>query len=413
MAADAPEVAIVGGGAAGLATAVFLARERPGTSITVLDGARTLGAKILISGGGRCNVTNRSVGPADFNGGPARFVSRVLHGLPVPDTVAFFGRLGVPLHEERWGKLFPDSNRARDVLEALTGACREAGVRLVTSARVTEVRRVADAFELETSGGRARARCLVLATGGLSVPRTGSDGVGYQLARALGHSIAPTTPALVPLLLDGDLHEGLAGVSHEVRAQVAVARAKPRHFQGPMLWTHHGVSGPAVLDASRHVLRHRLEGRSPILSVGLVPEEPAAVGAWLKDAARTRPRAAVASVLGERLPASLGSRLAALAAADGVTMATLSRDTRRALVRLLTTLELPVRDSRGYDHAEVTAGGVALPEIDPATMASRLCPGLFLVGEILDVDGRLGGFNFQWAWASARAAARGIAASLA
>jgi hypothetical protein len=274
------------------------------------------------------------------------------------------------------------------------------------------VRRVPDAFELDTSGVGARARCLVLATGGLSVPRTGSDGFGYQLARMLGHSIVPTTPALVPLLLEGHLHEGLAGVSHEVRAQVAVAGAKPRQFQGPMIWTHHGVSGPAVLDASRHVLRHRLEGHSPILSAALVPEDPAAADAWLLDAARTRPRAAVASILGERLPASLAGRLAVLAVADDVTMATLSRDTRRRLARLLTALVLPVQDSRGYDHAEVTAGGVALAEVDPATMTSRLCPGLFFVGEILDVDGRLGGFNFQWAWASARAAARGLAGSL-
>ncbi len=244
------------------------------------------------------------------------------------------------------------------------------------------------------------------------MPRTGSDGHGYRLAQGLGHSIVPTTPALVPLLLDGDLHEGLAGVSHEVHAHVAAPGARSRGFDGPLVWTHHGVSGPAVLDASRHFLRHRLEGRSPTLSLGLTPGDIGAVDDWLLDAARTRPRAVVARVLSERVPASLAERLATLADARALTMATLSRETRRLLARQLTGLVLPVRDSRGYDHAEATAGGVALTEIDPSTMASRLCPGLFLAGELLDVDGRLGGFNFQWAWASARAAARGIAGSL-
>ena len=235
---------------------------------------------------------------------------------------------------------------------------------------------------------------------GRSLPRTGSDGHGYDLARSLGHSIVPTTPALVPLLLDGDVHDGLAGVAHEVRATVTAGRDR-RGFDGPMLWTHVGVSGPAILDASRHWLRHALEGTGARVSIQSTPGEFADLERWIIDAACTNPRATAPSLLSQRLPAAIAERVSRTAGADSVPLASLDWPRRRALVHALTDLPLPVRDSRGYDHAEATAGGVALTEVDAATMASRTCPGLFLIGEMLDVDGRLGGFNFQWAWSSA------------
>jgi predicted Rossmann fold flavoprotein len=314
----------------------------------------------------------------------------------------------VSLHEERWGKLFPDSNRARTVLDALVAEAAARGVTFKIGVRVQALARAPGGFRLETTGGTLEARAVVLATGGRSLPRTGSDGHGYVLAQRLGHSLVPTTPALVPLLLDDDLHEGLAGVAVDVALALAAPSARRRVFEGPLLWTHHGVSGPAVLDASRHLLRHRLEGRAPQLAARLVPGDFERVEAWLLGASRARPRANVATVLAEQVPVTLAARIAGRVGAEAHTLATLPRDVRRAVVHGLVALPLAVRDSRGYDHAEVTAGGIALAEIDPATMQSRLCPGLFLVGEILDVDGRLGGFNFQWAWASARAAAYGL-----
>jgi predicted Rossmann fold flavoprotein len=297
------------------------------------------------------------------------------------------------------------------VLDALLAECTARGIELRTSQRVAAIGVVDGHFRIDTSAGAVTARRLVLATGGLSLPRTGSDGRGYAMAASLGHSIVPTTPALVPLILNGDLHDGLAGVSHEVRVRVGVSNGV-RIIEGPMLWTHVGVSGPAILDASRHWLRKVHEGEAASLSLQLIPDPFDAVERWLLDAARARPRATVAATLSERLPASLAARVARLQAAEDITLARLERDTRRGIVHALTDLALPVRESRGYDHAEVTAGGVSLHEVHPETLESRTCAGLYLVGEILDVDGRLGGFNFQWAWSSGRVAGEAAARSL-
>ena len=407
-------IAIVGGGAAGLATAAFAAELAPSARIAVLDGARTLGAKILISGGGRCNVTNREVSERDFNGGSAGAIRRVLRALPVADTIAWFGRLGIPLHEEARGKLFPDSNRARDVLDALVRDVRARGVDLLTGQRVQSVTATRTGFTILTSGGVLESRLVVLATGGLSVPSTGSDGAGYGFARTLGHSIVPTTPALVPLVLAGDAHRSLQGVSHDVQLTLAARGQRPRRFDGPMLWTHFGVSGPAVLDLSRHWLRAPGDGAEATVSAALAPFDGfETADDWLQRQCAERPRATVPTVLGAVLPQSLAQWVATAAeGADGPTMAELPRAVRRTVAQWLSTLPLPVIETRGYTHAEVTAGGVSLAEVDPSSMGSRICPGLFLVGEVLDVDGRLGGFNFQWAWASARAAASGLAAAL-
>jgi hypothetical protein len=408
------DVVVIGAGAAGLAVAIFAARELPGRRIVLLDGARSLGAKILLSGGGRCNVTNREVSERDYCGGRAPVIRRILRALPVPETLAFFEGVGVPLHEESLGKMFPDTNRARTVLEALVGECRACGVEIRNGQRVEHVARSSNGLAVTTAAGTMAARRVVLATGGLSLPKSGSDGAGYRFAQALGHAVVPTTAALVPLLTGDALHEDLGGVSVPVEILLNARHARLCRVRGDLLWTHFGVSGPAVLDASRHWLRARLEDRAPQVHVSFTPgDDFPSVDAWLIALGAARPRRQVDSVLSQRLPAALGR---ALLRQSGVpadaALHSLSRDARRRLVHRLTAWPLPVVDSRGYDHAEVTAGGVSLDEIDPATMQSRVCPGLFLVGEILDVDGRLGGFNFQWAWASARAAARGLAATL-
>ena len=196
------DIVIVGAGAAGLATAIFAARELPAAKIAILDGARAPGAKILVSGGGRCNVSNCEVTETDFNGGTRGAIKRVLRALPVGQTISFFAGLGVTLHEESEGKLFPDSNRARTVLDALLGECRARGIRLLPGHRVNAIVATVEGFEVGTGVGPFRAHRVVLATGGLSLPKSGSDGAGYGLAQRLGHTLVPTTPALVPLGLD-------------------------------------------------------------------------------------------------------------------------------------------------------------------------------------------------------------------
>lgn len=405
------DIVIVGAGAAGLTTAIF-ARQLSGRAVRLVDGAARPGAKILVSGGSRCNVTNAVVTERDYWGGRRTIIRRVLSRLPVPQTIAFFESLAVPLKEEPTAKLFPRSDRSRDVLEALLGAARELGVAIMPSTRVHRVSPAANGFELETSQGPMRATSVVLATGGLSLPKTGSDGGGLTMARALGHSIVPTTPALAPLVLaKPGIHERLSGVAQDLELALRVDGRIAERIAGAMLWTHFGISGPAALDVSRHWLRARLEGHQVALTAHLQNGRPfeTVEAAWTKAAAE-RPRVALQTALAEMLPASVAAALLDSVELDGtIRLAQLTRDGRRALSHALTALPLPVSDSRGYSYAEATAGGVALDEIDPASMESRKCAGLYLVGEMLDVDGRLGGFNFQWAWSSARTAAEGLA----
>ncbi len=411
---DSCDVAIVGAGAAGLATAIFARRASPSLSVMLFDGAAKPGAKILVSGGGRCNVTNAVVAETDFWGGKRTVVRRVLRAFPVAETVGFFRELGVPLHEEAGGKLFPDSNRARDVLDALMSGLGAPGATLQAGTRVHFVTRTAEGFALDTSRGTLLTRRVVLATGGRSLPKTGSDGGGYEMARALGHTLVPPTPALAPLVLEGgtaySIHHGLSGITVDGEVSIWIDGAVAARLSGALLWTHFGVSGPLVLDASRHWARARLEGRPVRLTLNLHPGEGFAdIDARWIAAATSRRRASVRGLLAADLPDAVAlAILGAMGIPLGRTAAELTRDDRRRLVHALTEWPLPVTDTRGYNYAEVTAGGVPITEIDPATMESRVCPGLFLAGEILDVDGRIGGFNFQWAWSSAWLAGRAV-----
>jgi len=408
---DTADVVVIGAGAAGLATAIFTKRQAPALRVVCVDGAARVGAKILVSGGSRCNVTNTDVTERDFWGGPSHIVRSVLRAFPASQAAAFFADLGVRLHEEEDGKLFPDSNKARDVLEALLGALRAAGAELHTGERVTAVTRDEELFIVTSTSRRYRARTVVLATGGRSLPKTGSDGAGYGFARALGHGYVETTPALAPLLLGGNRHAALAGVSHPARLTIRTNDGRATDLDGALLWTHFGASGPVVLNASRHWHRAQLEGRQVEVLLNLCPGERfESLEAWLLDQAAERPRAQVATSLAGKVPTAIAEAWTKEAGLEGVTLSHLTRDSRRRLIHALLATPLEVRDSRGYRFAEVTAGGIPLEEIDPARMESRRCPGLFLVGEILDVDGRLGGFNFQWGWSSAWVAGRAIAA---
>lgn len=414
MPLDTADVVIVGGGAAGLATAAFCARatRRWRRRIVCADSARTVGAKILVSGGSRCNVTNRVVTERDFWGGESRAVKRVLRAFPADRAVELFEALGVALHEEDDGKLFPDTNRARTVLDALLREVERAGAELHCARRVTAVGRASSGFVVETDAHVSYAApVVVLATGGRSLPKTGSDGAGYRFAERLGHGYVETTPALVPLILDDSDHARLAGVSHPAAVSIEADGRRPVRLEGSILWTHFGASGPVMLNASRHWLRAQLEAREPQVLLNLLPGDTYdTVDAWLHESQKERPRASVRAVIASRLPASVADVwIRASGLSSSIAMAHLAREDRRRLVRALIGTSLSVRDSRGYNYAEVTAGGVPLDEINPATMESRVCPGLYLVGEMLDVDGRLGGFNFQWAWSSAWVAAQAIA----
>lgn len=422
------DIAIVGAGAAGLATAIFAAEAgaQQGLTIAVFDGARKPGAKILVSGGGRCNVTNERVTEADYCGGPAPLVKRVLRTFGVEDTLAWMRALGVGLKLEPTGKYFPTTDSARTVLDALLRRMAEVAVRLHAGARVVDVAREGEGFALHLADGTViAARRLVMATGGLALPKSGSDGWGLAAVRRLGHAIIPTTPALVPMVLRAEGAAGLAGRFAELSGlafPLRVATTDPTGrvhaaTTGPLLWTHFGISGPAALDISRHWLRERHDAPdqpAPGLAVGLPEfERPDDADTWLLKQASAAPRRRIASALSDLAPERWALGLVQHASLeDDAPFAAMTREHRRALATAMARLPLNVAGDRGYSFAETTAGGVDLREIDTRTMASRRVPGLYLVGEMIDVDGRLGGFNFQWAWASGFVAGRAVAASL-
>ena len=396
------DVAVVGAGAAGLMAAIQARRSRSDRRVLLLDGARTLGAKILVSGGARCNVTHHEVDETAFAGSSPKAIRKVLRRFGVTETVAFFRDLGVTLKKEETGKLFPTTDRARTVLDALLRAAREAGVEIRHPWRVTALDGAGDGFRLgSVEGGTLLAGRVVMATGGRSLPKSGSDGAGYTLIRGLGHSLTPRIfPGLVPLTLPHDhVLCGLSGLSAPATLEVRTAAGRRLiSFTGSTLCTHFGLSGPAVLDVSRHYIDARLDGAAARLVASWLPGETAE---GLERALRDMGPQTIRRFLGRRLPERLAGALCSDAGVDGgLPGHQLTREARRALVRTLTAMDLPITGDRGFDVAEVTAGGVPLAELDLDTMESRLRPGLWLCGEICDVDGRVGGFNFQWAWAS-------------
>ncbi len=409
------DVVVVGGGAAGLLAA--LAAARGGRRVLVLEAAKDVGRKILVSGGGRCNVLPMEDAPERFvSESPNRLVRRFLDRWPLSSQRTFFeDLLGGTLREEPESKkLFPPSNRAIDVRDALRGAVMAAGGELHAGAPVRNLARAGDALAVRLDGEEEiAAPYVILATGGRSVLAGGADAAGFAWAAALGHLVRPTYPALVPLTGDAPAHHALAGVS--LTARVTAWTEKERaSSSGGFLFTHKGWSGPAILDVSHVVERATLAGASAEVRVcfGFGEEE---WDAALRGAGSSGGSGSLflSSFLSKS--SSLPDRLAGLileeARVPDVKLSGLSREARLRVVETLTAFPLPASGTEGYRTAEVTGGGVALEEVDAGSGRSRLVPGLFLAGEILDAFGPIGGFNFQWAWATGRtageAAARG------
>ncbi len=406
------DIVVIGAGAAGLMAAIHAARARSNASVLVLDGARKLGAKILIAGGGRCNVTHDVVDENAFAGSSRPAIRKVLRRFDVRATTAFFAEIGVELKREETGKLFPTSDDARTVLNALLTEARARGITISHPRRVQALRRGSDGFTIWAGDDDVHAARVVLATGGMSIPKSGSDGFGYSLARALGHTTTPLfTPGLVPLTLPGaHFLCALSGVTLPATLELRGGTGKLLvAFTDSTLLTHFGLSGPSVLDISRHYLHALHADPRAALFVNFLPgTTPATFDAELQSLGRRDVFAHLRTRLPERLARSLCEHARVPAGTRGDQM---KRDARRALTDAVTQLALPVTGSRGYNFAEVTAGGVPLSELRLETMESRVCAGLFLCGEICDVDGRIGGYNFQWAWSSGHIA--GISAARA
>jgi predicted Rossmann fold flavoprotein len=404
------DVLVIGTGAAGLFAATWAGRAardagRP-LSIVAVDGAKKLGAKILVAGGGRCNVTHWRVSEADFAGSTPAAIRKVLRRFTVDDTVAFFREAGVEFKREDTGKFFPVTDSARTILDALVQGAEAAGALLVHPARVEALDAIDQTFRATTSVGPITAHRVILCTGGKSLPKSGSDGGGYRLAQDLGHSLtAPIVPALVPLLLPaGHWITTLSGLTLPTEVSLLAASGKRlASFAGSTLCTHVGLSGPSILDISRHWLIAKAADPTVRLAINWLPGHTAEEVDRLLVATQGR---GPLPLLREHLPDRLAKTLCEQAGAP--TGGDLPRESRKKLVQLVTAAPLEITGDRGFTAAEATAGGVPLSEVKLDTMESRICPGLFFAGEVLDVDGRIGGFNFQWAWSSGFIAGHGV-----
>ena len=401
------DIVIIGAGAAGLFAAIWAGRtavaQGHALSIGAIDGAKKLGAKILVAGGGRCNVTHWQVNAADYAGSSSPAIRNVLSRFSADDTVAFFAAAGVKLKREETGKLFPVSDSARTILAALIQEATRASAQLIHPARATTIIRDGDGFLVTTDARLFCAKKVILCSGGKSLPKSGSDGGGYALATSLGHSLTvPLVPSLVPLVLpEGHWIRELSGLTLPAEVRLCSSSGKRlMECAGSTLCTHFGLSGPSILDISRHWLveQHKnLAAAKPAATLALnwLPGQSAES---LERIILATPGRGALAMLREYLPDRLARKLCELSAAP--THGDIPREARRKLVALVTATPLEIQGDRGFTIAEATAGGVPLGEVRLDTLESRVCPGLFFAGEILDVDGRIGGFNFQWAWAS-------------
>ncbi|WP_153555980.1 BaiN/RdsA family NAD(P)/FAD-dependent oxidoreductase [Roseimaritima sediminicola] len=417
------DIAIVGAGAAGLVAAARAAERADGRRIVLLEKNRKTGAKILMSGGTRCNLTHDcdAEGILAAFGRPGRFLRQALQELTPRDTVAMFNRLGVATKVEATGKVFPQNDRAVEVRDALLADVLRRGVRLRTEAGVRELHRCADGFRLDTAAGPLSARRVIVTSGGRSWPGCGTTGDGYGWLERLGHTIEPTRPALVPLTGGAAWSRQLSGVTLDdvqlgvwqrpeaagATAKKARRKAKPECLRrGGFLFTHQGFSGPAVMDVSRELTIPKGPEQRRLRADFLPDTSDGQLLDWLTAQRQRAGGQNVAGLLAQRLPRRLAAELVQQAAGDAAAqpLAGHSDAALRRLVESVKRCELHVHGSRGFEKAEVTAGGVRLSEVDPRTMQSRLVPGLYIAGEILDLDGWIGGYNFQSAFSTGHVA---------
>ena len=386
------DVVIIGAGAAGLMCALTAAQR--GRDVLLIDHANKAGKKILMSGGGRCNFTNLYVDPSNFFSHNPHFFKSALARYTQWDFIAMVTEHGVPYHEKKLGQLFCD-NRSKDILEMLLEECRRAGVDLRLNTSVHQIERTDGGYRLSTDLGAVAAPSLVVATGGLSIPTLGATGFGYEIARQFGHNVWPTRAGLVPFTITDRLRElcnELSGTSVP-----CVVSCHDQSFRENILFTHRGLSGPAILQISS------FWHPGDTVEINLLCDRDAVE--WLRGRQAARPDSELKTVLGEVFT----RKMAALLADHWSASRPMKQYTPAGLYDLADKLrawQVVPAGTEGYRTAEVTLGGVDTREVSSQTMESLKSPGLYFIGEVLDVSGHLGGFNFQWAWASGHAAAQ-------
>jgi len=384
-------VLIIGAGAAGLMCAI--AAGQRGRRVLVVDHANKVGKKILMSGGGRCNFTNTGGTPANYLSANPHFAKSALARYTPADFIALVEKHRIAYHEKELGQLFCDDS-SKQIVRMLLDECAAAGVTVEANCGVQRVRKTPEGFSVFTAHGEVHAESLVIASGGLSIPSMGASGFGYELARQFGHAVLPTRAGLVPLTLSGkhqEHYQDLAGVA----LPAVETRVGKQSFRAGLLFTHRGISGPAILQVSSYWQP------GDDLRIDLLPDMD--VGPYLVEQRTARPLAELKTVLGEVLPKRLVQRLC-----EQWFESRPMRQYREAelgqIGAQLNAWPITASGTEGYRTAEVTLGGVDTDGLSSSTMQSKLVPGLYFIGEVVDVTGWLGGYNFQWAWASGQAA---------
>ncbi|TAL85743.1 MAG: NAD(P)/FAD-dependent oxidoreductase [Rhodanobacter sp.] len=385
------DVMIIGAGAAGLMCAI--AAGRRGRRVLVVDHANKVGKKILMSGGGRCNFTNTGVTPDQYLSANPHFAKSALARYTPWDFIALVEKHGIAYHEKELGQLFCDDS-SKQIVRMLLDECAAAGVVVEASCGVRQVRKTPQGFIVASSQGEVYTESLVVASGGLSIPSMGASGLGYELARQFGHNVLPTRAGLVPLTLSGKHQEHYRDLAGVALAAVQASVGK-QAFRAGLLFTHRGISGPSVLQISSYWQP------DDDLRIDLLPDQDAAI--WLIEQRTARPLAELKNVLGDSLPKRLAQRLCE----QWFESRTMRQFREAELVQIghqLNAWPVTASGTEGYRTAEVTLGGVDTDGLSSTTMQSKHVPGLYFIGEVVDVTGWLGGYNFQWAWASGQAA---------
>ena len=385
------DVVVIGAGAAGLFFSGIAAQK--GKSVLLIDHRAKVGEKIRISGGGRCNFTNIHCGPENFLSNNPHFAKSALAGYSPQDFIELVKSHDISFHEKKLGQLFCDDS-AQDIVSMLLAECSKHGVSTSFGTEVKGITKSETGFEIATNDRGIKAKAIVIATGGLSIPKIGATGFGYDVAKQFGMTVIDPKPALVPLTFTDTLKDfcsGLSGLSVE-----AIVRCGKVSFEEGLLFSHRGLTGPSVLQVSSYWQ----EGHE--ISINLMPELDAA--AALTDAKTTTPKQDVQTWLGQHLPKRLAADFCTLHGTGG-RLADAKNAMLSTLGAALNNWQIKPSGTEGYRTAEVTLGGVDTTDLSSSDMQSRTCPGLYFIGEVVDVTGHLGGHNFQWAWASAYAAA--------
>jgi len=395
------DVCVIGAGPAGLMSAIFAAQT--GKQVVVIEKNATAGQKLLLTGGGRCNITHMGT-VDDFvwaYGKSGRFLRYCLHEFSPDATRDFFGQIRIATKVDEDGCVFPVSESASNVQYALLSQCKKLGVQFVFGGGVEGIKKHGTEFIISAGKEVLTVHKVIIATGGASYPATGSTGDGYKLAKSLGHTIIEPRPALVPLITSEKWCAELAGISRDNVTISAMIDKKKTSVSGPMIFTYDGIGGPAVLDLSR-LLADYLPAKKPIeVFIDVVPAmNEAELEKYLMGQLSQYSKKIIANVLFELVPKKLGGLICTLAGITETTASQLKKEQRRKVIQLLKKLPLSIEATGNIEVATITRGGVSTAEIDPKTMQSKICPGLFFAGETIDVDGPCGGYNLQIAWST-------------